>query len=97
MGRIEDLAAEMRRAGLTLNDHMLSTIFIDALPAEYEVETKNLTSRDGIGRDDITKTVRQWHHRNRKKGSNAGHAGHAMFTGGGGGGGGRGKRRRRRR
>ena len=31
MGRIEDLAAEIRTAGLTLDDHMLYTIFI-ALP-----------------------------------------------------------------
>ena len=55
MGRIEDLAAEMRTAGLTLDDHMLYTIFIDALPAEYEVEARNLASRDSIGRDDIIK------------------------------------------
>ena len=58
MGRIEDLAAEMRTAGLTLDDHMLYTIFIDALPAEYEVEARNLASRDSIGRDDIIKAVR---------------------------------------
>ena len=94
MGRIEDLAAEMRTAGLTLDDHMLYTIFIDALPAEYEVEARNLASRDSIGRDDIIKAVRERHHRlsgNRKKGSNAGYAGHAMFAGGSGGGGSRGK------
>ena len=40
MGRIEDLDAEMRTAGMTVDDHMLYTIFIDALPAEYEVEVK---------------------------------------------------------
>ena len=90
MGRIEDLAAEMRTAGLTVDDHMLCTIFIDAFPAEYEVEARNLTSRDSIGRDDIIKAVRERHHRrsgNRKKGSSAGHAAHAMYAGGGGGGG----------
>ena len=90
MGRIEDLAAEMRAAGLTLYDHMLNTIFIDALPAEYEVEARNLSSRDSIGRDDIMEAVRERYHRlsgNRKKGSNAGHADHAMFAGGGGSGG----------
>ena len=58
MGRIEDLSAEMRTAGLTLDDHMLYTIFIDALPAEYEVEARNLASRDSIGRGDIIKVVR---------------------------------------
>ena len=82
MSRIEDLAA-----GMTLDDHMLWTIFIDALPAEYEVEARNLASRDSIGRDDIIKAVRERHHRrsgSRKKGSNVGHAGHAMFAGGGG-------------
>ena len=63
MGRIEDLAAEMHTAGMTLDDHMLYTIFIDALPAEYEVEAKNLASRDSIGRDDIIKAVRERHHR----------------------------------
>ena len=41
MGRIEDLAAEMCTAGLTLDDHMLYTIFIDALPTKYEVEARN--------------------------------------------------------
>ena len=92
MGRIEDIAAEIRTAGLTLGDYMLYTIFIDVSPAEYEVEPRNLASRDNIGCDDIIKEVREQHHQlsgNRKKGSNAGHAGHAMF--GGGGGGGRGK------
>ena len=53
MGRIEDFAAEMRTAGIILDDHMLYTIFIDALPTEYEVEARNLVSRDSIGRDDI--------------------------------------------
>ena len=51
MGRIEDLASEMRTAQMTLDDHMLYTIFIDARPAEYEVEARNLASRDSIGRD----------------------------------------------
>ena len=80
----------MRTAGLTLDDHLLYNIFIDALPAEYEVEARNLASRDSIDRDDIIKAVRERHHRlsgNRKKGSNAGHVGHAIFAGGGGGGG----------
>ena len=72
----------MRTAGLTLDDHMLYTIFFGAFPAEYEVEARNVVSRDSIGRDDIIKAVRERHHRlseNRKKGSNAGHAGPAMF------------------
>ncbi|CAN0558775.1 unnamed protein product, partial [Laminaria digitata] len=30
MGRIEDLAAEMRTAGMILDDNMLYTIFLDA-------------------------------------------------------------------
>ena len=34
MGRIEYPAAAMRTAGMTLDDHMLYTVFIDALPAE---------------------------------------------------------------
>ena len=83
MGKIETVAAEMRTAGLTLEDHMLYTIFIDALPAEYEVEATNLAFRDSIGRDDIIKAVREQHHSifgNREKGSNAGHAGHTMFS-----------------
>ena len=49
VGRIEDLAAEMRTAGLALDNHMLYTIFIGAVPAEYEVEARNLASRDSIG------------------------------------------------
>ena len=53
MGIIEYSSAEMRAAGLTLDDHMLYTIFIDVLPAEYEVEARNLASRERIGHDDI--------------------------------------------
>ena len=37
-----DLAAELRTAELTLDDHMLYTIFIDALRAKYEVEARSL-------------------------------------------------------
>ena len=62
MGRIEDLAAETRTAGMTLHDHMLYKIFMYALPAEYEVEARDLASRDSIGRDDIIKAVRGRHH-----------------------------------
>ena len=74
---------------MTLDDHMLYTIFYDALPAEYEVEARNIASRDSIGRVDIIKAVRERHHqfsKSRKKGPNTGHAGHAMFAGGGDGG-----------
>ena len=93
MGGTEDLAAEMRSAGLTLDDHMMYTIFIDALPAEYAVEARSLAYRDSIGLDNIIKAVRARHHRpsgNRKKGSNAGHDG-GRAKGRGGGDGGRGK------
>ena len=51
------------------------------------MEARNLTSRDSIGRDDIIKAVRECHRRlfgSRKKGSNVGPAGHAMFAGNGG-------------
>ena len=74
---------------------MLYTIFMDALPAEYEVEARrNLASRNSIGRDNIVKAVRKRPRQlsgNRTKGSNSGHADYAMFAGGGGDGGGRGK------
>ncbi|CAN0535643.1 unnamed protein product, partial [Laminaria digitata] len=42
MGRIEDFAAEMRTAGMILDDNMLYTIFLDALPSEYDIEVRNL-------------------------------------------------------
>ena len=42
---------------------MLYTIFIDALPTEYEVETGNLAPRDTIGREEIIKVVRERYHR----------------------------------
>ena len=63
VGRIADLAAEMRTAGLALDIHRLYAIFIDALPVECKVETRNLASRDSIGRKEIIKTVRERHHR----------------------------------
>ena len=53
------------------------------------MEARNFASRDSIGRDGIIKAVRERRHRlsgSRKKGSNAGHAGHAMFAAGSGGG-----------
>ena len=90
MGSIEYFVVEMRTAGMTLNDYTLYTIFIDALPAECNVEARNLASRDGIGHDDIIKAVRERHHRpagTRGNGSNTDHASHALFAGGGGGGG----------
>ena len=57
-GRIEDLAADMRTAGMAVDDHVLYTIFMKALPAGYEVGNRNLASRDNIGRDNIIKVVR---------------------------------------
>ena len=74
MGRIEHLAAEMRTAGMTLHDHMLYTISIDALPAEHEVEARSVASRDSIDRDNINEVVQERHHRlpgSREKGFNA--------------------------
>ncbi|CAN0161081.1 unnamed protein product, partial [Laminaria digitata] len=55
MGRIEDLAAEMRTAGMIIDDNMLYTIFLDALPSEYDIEVRNLTSRDSVSREEIIK------------------------------------------
>ena len=63
MGRTQYVAAEMRTAGPTVDDHMLYTIFIDALSAECEVEARNLVSRDSIDYNDIITAVREWHHR----------------------------------
>ena len=87
MGSTDDLAAEMRTVALALDNHMLYTIFSDALPAEYEVEARNLVSRDSIGCEEIIKAVRERHHRlsrNRKEGSISGHA---LYVGDGAGGG----------
>ncbi|CAN0489075.1 unnamed protein product, partial [Laminaria digitata] len=97
MGRIEDLASEMRTAGMILDDNMLYTIFLDALPSEYDIEVRNLASRDSVSREEIIKAVRERHHRlsgNRKKGSAP--SDHAVYAGdaaggGRGNGGGRGK------
>ena len=89
MGKIEDIATEMRTAGMTLDDHMMHPTFIDAPLDEYEVGARNHAYRDSIGRDGIIKAVGERHHRlsgSRRKGSNAGHTGNAMFGGGGGGG-----------
>ncbi|CAN0513933.1 unnamed protein product, partial [Laminaria digitata] len=58
MGRIEDLAAEMRTAGMILDDNMLYTLSLDALPSEYDIEVRNLASRDSVSREDIIKLVR---------------------------------------
>ena len=48
---------------MTVDDHMLYTFFMDALPAEYEVEARNLAFRESNRRDDIIKAVRERHHR----------------------------------
>ncbi|CAN0519492.1 unnamed protein product, partial [Laminaria digitata] len=71
IGRIEDLAAEMRSAGMILDEDMLYTIFLDALPSEYDIEVRNLAFRYSVSREEIIKAVRERHHRlsgNRKKG-----------------------------
>ena len=55
------------------------------------MEANTLASGDTIGRNDVIKAVQARHYRlsgSRKKRSNAGHAGRAMFAGGGGDGGG---------
>lgn len=51
--RVEGLAAEMPRVGPTLDGHMLYTIVMGALPAEDEVEARNLAYRGSIGRQEI--------------------------------------------
>ena len=86
MGRIEHLAAEKYTAGMAFDNDMLYAISNDALPAEYEVEARNLAPRDSIGRE-IIRVVRDRHHRlsgNRKRGSKFGHA---LYAGDGAGGG----------
>ena len=86
MGSTDDLAAEMRTVALALDNHMLYTIFSDALPAEYEVEARNLASRDSIGHEEIITAARERHHRlsGNRKGSNSGYA---LYAGDGAGGG----------
>ncbi|CAN0546351.1 unnamed protein product, partial [Laminaria digitata] len=59
MGRIESLAAEMRTTGMILDSNMLYTIFLDALPSEYDIEVRNLASRDSVSREKIIKAVRE--------------------------------------
>lgn len=86
MGRTGDLAANMRTAGLALDDIMY-TIVSDALHAEYKVEARTPASHDDIGREEVLKGIRERHHRlhgNKKKGPSAGHA---MYAGDGAGGG----------
>ena len=88
MGRIEDLAAEMHAAELTLDDHMLN-LFYGCSACRIRGGARNLACRNSIGRDDMIEAVRERQRRcseNRKKGFNAGHADHAMFTSVGGGG-----------
>ncbi|CAN0522574.1 unnamed protein product [Laminaria digitata] len=88
MGSFEDLAADMRTAGMIHDDNMLYTIFLDALPSEYDIEFRNLASRDSVSREEIIKAVRERHHRlcgNRKKGSNP--SDYAMYAGDAAGGG----------
>ena len=82
LGRIVDLATEMHTTGFVLGDHMLYTIFVDALPTEYDVVARNPESRDSIGHEDIIEPVRMRydrHSENRKKGTTA--SGHATYAG----------------
>ena len=85
MGKVEDLASLGDAYSWTVTGRPYATyIFIDALPAEYEVEARNLASRDIISHD-VIKT--EQYHRlpgNRKKGYNACHAGHVIYASGNG-------------
>ena len=60
--KIQDLAAEMRTEGTTLDGHMLCIILIDALPTEYHIEARSLAFRDSFGREDTIKADRERHH-----------------------------------
>ena len=62
MGKSEDLAVKMGTAGQSRGDHMECVIFTYALPAEYEVKARHLTSCDSIGRDGNIKAVLERHH-----------------------------------
>ena len=91
-GSIKNHASEMRKAGLTLGNHMLYTTFNGTLLAEHEAEARNLAICESFGREEIITTARERHHRlsgNRYKGANAGHAMYA--TDGASGGRGRGE------
>lgn len=81
MGRIGYVPTEMRTAAPTLEDH---TVFMDALPTQYEVEARNLACRDRIARAHF-KAAHEQHHRRpgiMKEGSNAGHKDIIMYAGG---------------
>lgn len=62
---------------------MLDTVLFDALPAEYEVEARNLASCDSIGRKESIKDVKgrpRRRFRNGNKESNAAYVGHAVYA-----------------
>lgn len=84
IGGTDDVAAEIRTAGLTLNDHNMYTVFSGgALPATYGVEARNLAYRDNSGREEIIKTIREQHDRLSGNMINGSHAGHMKYSGGG--------------
>lgn len=45
-----------------LDNHTLSTILINALPAKHEAEARNLAPHRNIGRDEIVKVKRERYH-----------------------------------
>ncbi|CAN0523320.1 unnamed protein product, partial [Laminaria digitata] len=86
IGKIEDLPAKMRSAGMILDDDMLYTISLDALPSEYDIESRNLASRDSVSREESIKAVRERHRRlsgnGKKGGTNEGGGASAAAAGG---------------
>lgn len=84
IGGTEDVAADIRTAGLTLDYHnMYTTFIVDALPATYGVEARNMAYRDNSGREEISKTIREQHHRLSGNIINGSNAGQMMYSDGG--------------
>ena len=49
----------MRAIGLADDDPMLYTCFLDALPAAYEVDVRQLAGKTDLGMEEVMRTIRE--------------------------------------
>ena len=73
---IEDIAADMRNSGLTVDEQHVLSVFVSALPEEYDLEVREIHRKESFNRAEIMALLRSAYDvmQRRKKGSSHGHA-----------------------
>jgi len=73
---IEDIAAELSLSGVAVDQQHVYSLFVSALPAEYNLEVRELSRKESFDRAEILALVRSGYEliKRQKKSSPQGHA-----------------------